>query len=85
MLMFPFFMEKEEWYQSGENGYELTELGASIPDVKKSFQLFSKLRGTIVTWVDEEGNVVDDSSQRDFQAFDDFETHLQEKYKNHLP
>lgn len=85
MLIFAFFMEKEEWYRSGKNGYELTELGASIPDVKKDFELFKALDPMLMTMVDEDGNVIDNPSERKLQAFDDFETHLQEKYKNHLP
>lgn len=85
LIVEPFFMEKKEWYRSGKNGLELTELGASIPDVKKDFELFKALDGVLIQLVDDDGNVIDNPSERKLQAFEDFEEYLQEKYKNRLP
>ena len=86
MLILPFFTKNKDWYTSTNSGFELTELGASIPDVKKDFELFSALYlGGIEVVVDDDGNIIDDSAERKLQAFEDFEEYLGEKYKNHLP
>ncbi len=44
MQIRPYFMENEDWYyfDEAEWCYKLTELGASIPDVKASYDEFYK-------------------------------------------
>lgn len=82
MIMPPFFTKNDDWYKTTNDGFILTEVGNKIPDVVKSFELFSKVSDNIVVEVDEEGNVIDNSAERNLQRYGDFEDYLDKKYEN---
>lgn len=86
MLILPFFTKNKDWYKSTSDGFALTELGENIPDVKKDFELFSALPlGGMEVFVDSDGNIIENPDMKKYQAFEEFEIYLEEKYKNRLP